>query len=297
MIEYYLIYIVALIFMQINSILFMKKFQLSAGTSLSSNTLYMLINGIVSAVVPLIIVLFQGKTPELTSYSFIMAFMIVVLAAIDTFLRLKAYEKGQIATVNIVSTLGSIILSCFWGVFVLKESISVLDIIAIIVMILAILIISHTGGEKINKKLIWIYVIISFANSFVSILSKQHQVESNFATVDTLSFSIWIGAIRTVIFSFIAIFIIMKKGRKAMTFSKASVGFASISSVVTGIGYIITLFTGVILPIVITSPLSIGFSIIMSALLPLILYRERLTKRQWIGVTLSLIGTLLFLIF
>lgn len=297
MINYYLLHMLALTLTQIYGLVFMKKFQLSAGTSLRSNTLFMIINGTVSAIVPVFLIMVQKSTLQFTCYSFLMATIIVILSAIDAILRLKAYEQGQIAIVNIVSTLGSIIFSCLWGVLVLHESVSVLNIVAIGIMLVAVLIVSRTDNEKINLKLLWIYAIISLSNSFVNIFSKQHQVEKTFATVDTMSFCVWVGIVRTAVFLVIALILLLKQGRQALRFSRSSAGYATIASVVAITSYIITLITSVVLPIVVTSPLGVGFGIVMSVLLPWIVYREHLSKRQWLGAALSLLGTLMFLMF
>ncbi len=294
--SYYLLYILSLTMTQANGLLFMKKYQTISGTSLRSSTLYMIINGLVSAVVPIAVLLIQGTPLGITPYSVFMATVIVLLAATDTILRLKAYEKGQIAIVNIVAILGSIVLSCLWGYFVLDESISPQGLVAIIIMLLAVFVVSRTGNTKVSKNLLWIYVVISIASSFVTILSKQHQVETAYATIDTLSFSVWIGLVRAVIFGIVAVGLIAKNGKKVLHFPKAAPGYASLSSIISGSAYILTLFTNMALPIVITSPLSVGFGIVMSAVLPWLFFKESLNKRQIFGVLLALIGTLLFLI-
>jgi len=291
----YLLHIIALTMTQANGLLFMKQYQTKSGTSLRSSTLYMIINGLVSAAIALVAMPFLGVALCTTPYSLIMATIIVLLAATDTVLRLKAYEQGQIAIVNIVSILGSIILSCLWGFFVLGETVSVQGIVAIAIMLTAVVVVSRTGNIKVSKKLLWIYVVISVCNSFVSILSKQHQVETAYETVDTLSFSVWIGLVRAIIFMGVAGFLLAKHGKTVFRLPKAAPGYATLSSVVSGASYILTLFTNMVLPIVVTSPLGVGFGILMSAILPWLFFKEQLNKRQLMGVLLSLIGTLLFL--
>lgn len=295
MTEFYLLHIFALTLGQVSSLHFMKRYQLAAGTSLRSNIIYMVINGIISAIIPLMVLIFGGNKLEYTPYSLLIAFLIVILAALDCILRFKAYEAGQIATVAIISTLGSIILSCLWGVLILNEKVSIRQIIGILIMLISVLTVSQTHEGKLRRRLIWIYAVISVAGAFVSILSKQHQVETTFETVDTLSFSVWIGLIRTIVFLIIAIFPITKQGAKIFKVSRKEAVNATFSSVFSGTSYILTLFTSTVLPIVITSPLGVGFGILMGAFIPWVFYRERLTTRQLIGVALSLVGTMLFL--
>ncbi|MBQ2748712.1 MAG: hypothetical protein IJF34_02905 [Clostridia bacterium] len=297
MLEFYALYIFSMLLSSLNSVYLYKKFQLTAGTSLQANTMYLIINGVVSAIVPGILMIVRGQPLECTPYSLIVALIIMVCAAANTAAQLKAYSLGKIATVNILATVGSIILSCAWGVLVLRETLTFFDVIAIGLMLLSTLLIRGTDqGGKQGKGILWLYGLVILFSSIISILNKQHQVEATFETVDTLSFSVWIGIIRTVIFTGVALIILAKSGKSAFAFSRASVGYATASSVISGSCYIITLFTGTVLPIVVTSPLGTGLGIIMSSILPWVFYKERLSRRQIIGILFSLSGAILFLV-
>ena len=56
MLGYYAMFIAATLVTQVNSVYIYKKYQLTAGTSLPASVLYMIINGIVSAIVPAIVI-------------------------------------------------------------------------------------------------------------------------------------------------------------------------------------------------------------------------------------------------
>ncbi|MBR4868532.1 MAG: EamA family transporter [Clostridia bacterium] len=296
MAPYYAIYILSLTLTQVNGLLFIKKYQLTAGTSLRSNTLFMVINGIVAVVVSAVTLAVQQVSFKATTYSVCMATLIVSISAVDTILRLKAYEKGQVAIVNIFAIVGSIILSCLWGVLVLHETLSPLRIIAIAIMLVSVFVVSYAGQTKADKRLLGIYLAVSLATAFVSIFSKQHQVETAYQTVDTLSFSIWIGIVRTLLFAIVGLFLFIKPNQIEQPIPKSASIYAIGSSTISGIGYVLSLVANSMLPIVITSPLSVGFGLVMSAVLPWIFYKERLTKRQWFGTGLALMGTLLFVL-
>lgn len=296
MFEYYLIFIAATTLGQVNNLLLFKKFQLSAGTSMPANILYMLVNGVISAGIPAAVLFASGMPLQFTWYSVLIALVIVCISAINVITTFKCYALGQIATAGILSTLGNIILPCLWGIFVLGEMPSVQAGISIGIMLSAVLLLGNNTGEKPDKKLLWLYGIIVVTVAGVTILSKQHQVETGFETVDTLSFSIWIALIRVVLFGIMMPFVVKKQSKAAFRFSKAAIWFAVISSVFAGSTYVATLFTNTVLPIVVTSPLSTGLNIILSALLPWLVYREQLSKKQLVGVGLSFAGALLFLL-
>lgn len=296
MFEYYSLYIVAMLLTSVNTVYLYKKFQLTAGTTLWANTVFLIINGIISAILPAILLIVRGEHMQWSPYSLLVAFAIVTCAALDTIARMKAYSKGKIATVNILGTVGSIILSCAWGILVLREPLSILGAIAIGIMLLSTVLIRSKKKDRTVKGLLWLYVTVIIVSSAISILNKQHQVETHFTAIDTLSFSIWIGIIRTALFSIVAAAHFVRFGAAPVHLPKASVVYAIVSSILSGGCYILTLITGEVLPIVVTSPLGTGLSIVMCTLLPWLIYREKLNKKQIGGVCLSLIGAVLFLV-
>lgn len=296
MLGYYAMFIAATLVTQVNSVYIYKKYQLTAGTSLPASVLYMIINGIVSAIVPAIVIAATGAKLEFTPYSLIFAAATVICAAVSTILQFKAYEEGQIATVNIMVTIGGIVIPSLWGVLFLKEELSVQGMIGILLMLCAVVLIMGKSGEKLNKKLVWMYLTMVLCACLVTMLGKQHQVETRYATVDTLSYSVWIGVVRTVLFAMLIPYLLKRDGKKVLKFEKAPVAYATVSSVLSGGAYIVTLFTAAVLPVVITSPLGTGIGILMSSFLPWITYHEKLEKKQLWGVALSFVGVLVYLI-
>ena len=301
---YYALFVVATMINQINSVCLYKKYQTTTGTGLVANVIYMIINGIVSSILPTAVILFLKRGLEATPYSLIFATATVICAAVSLICMLKVYERGQIAIVNILVTIGGIVLPCLWGVLVWKEELSMQALLAIVIMIGAVFFMFDKNGEKLDKKSSWMYVIIILCTSLLTLLSKQHQIEKVYETVDTISYSIWVGVIRTVLFVGIGILYVIKNGQSEGELihkgfpsqPKGTVLYATLSSIASGGCYILTLFTATVLPVVITSPLGTGIGMVMSSLLPWLIYEEQLTGKQWAGIVLSFIGVFLFLL-
>lgn len=294
MLPYYILFFSQFLISQLNSIFIFKKFQLQAGTSLIVNGLYLFINGIVSALVAAIMILVTGGKLEITPYSVVMAVIVVTTSAISTVACLKSYERGQIASVNILTTIGGIIISCIWGVLVWNETITTPGFIAIIIMIAASVLMVYDNNLKIDKKLLWLYLVTVVFTVAVTLLCKQHQMETRFETVDSLSFSVWIGVVRTVmLLPFLPV--ILQKIKVDNISWKVS-GICVGSSAVTGVALVMQLFYAAVLPVSVTSPLSTGLGIILSALLPWLFFREKINRKQFYSVVLSLIGSLLYVL-
>lgn len=271
-----------------------KKYQVTTGTGLIASSIYMIINGVVSAVIPIAIMIVSKEPFQTTPYSLVMALATVLCAAAATIGMMKAYVRGQVAVVTVFTTVGSVILNCAWGLVFLRERISLGQTAAIIIMMAAVLVMILQKGMKLDKNLLWLLIMITVLTSLTAILGKQHQVEQNLATVNTYSYSIWIGIIRAIVFSLALPYIIRREGLQALQLSKRSFSTAIWASVMSGSSYILTLFTAIVLPITITSPLGTALSIVMTTVMAWIFYKEKMNRKQILGILLCIIGIFLF---
>ena len=294
---YYSLFIFSSVISVFNTAFLMKKYQLLAGTDLYANVVYMIINGVVSAIVPAIVLFVEGDPFQVTPYSLFIALITVLVAASNIIAMLKAFELGQVAIVNVFSVVGGIVISCLYGLIFLGETLTFGQTLAVIVILIAILMLTiephHKKSSKSDKRYLLLLALIFIASGLTSVFTKMHQVEQNFATVNTLSFSIWIGIIRVIVFAFFIPYLIQKR-RKPQGSGKAMVGYAAASSIISGSCYIITLIISVVLPITITSPISTGISVGLSAVLVWFTYHEKLKKREIAGIILCIIGILMF---
>lgn len=309
MFAYYLLLIISSALGAVNNVWFMKKYQLAAGTGLFANVLLMIVNGILSALVAIPVLLVSREAFQATPYSLSVALATVLCAAVSTLALLKAYETGQIAIANVFSVMGSILLSCAWGVLFLKETLSLRQTASIALIVAAILLFTLKPEKKTGRppaadngeppaksrahRLLMLYFLIFFSAGFVNILSKVHQVEKTYATVNTLSFSIWIGLIRALLFSLFLPFL-KRKRMPTEKMPKAAYGYASAVSIVGGGCYIVTLAIAAVLPLTITAPLSMGINMGLTSFLPWLLYREKLDRQEIAGILLSIMGILLY---
>ncbi len=296
MLPYLLLFVLQAAVTHFNSIFLYKKYQLKAGTSLSASTVFLIINGSVSALVSLIFLLSLRVPFAFTPYSFLMATVIVLSAASALVVTFKAYQNGSITTFSIISTVGGILINCLWGILFLKEQLSVFGYIGIALMILSALLMVERDGQRSGKRF-WIFCALALVcNALTSLLSKQHQVETNYATVDTLSFSIWIGVVRTVIFACVIPFVLRKRGKKSFQEPLKASHLAVCASAISGSAYVLSLIAAIYVPIALSSPLGTGIGILLGALLPLLFFKETLSKRQIFGVLCSFAGVLVYFI-
>ena len=296
MLPYLLLFILQGCVSQFNSIFFYKKYQIKASSSLSAGAVYLFINGVISAAVSFLFLLVARTPFVFTPYSLLMATLIVLSSAVSLVSTFKAYQFGSIATFGVINTVGGILLNCLLGILFLKEELSVWGYVGIVLMIVAAILMIKKDGQKSSKHF-WIFCLLSLAfNTATSLLSKQHQIEKVFQTADTVSFSIWIGLIRAVLLAVVLPIMIAKCGKKDFTAPFKAFPLATVSSVISGSVYVVSLVVAIHVPISLTSPLGTGLSLLLSASLPFLLFKERLSKRKTLGIAVSFLGVLIYLI-
>lgn len=289
MINYFLI-IVADIFLAFNFIA-QKKYQSTEGNSMPAGLFYNLSTGLISAI---IFVFLSGFDIKPTAYSFIAAFAQTILVSLYTLISFKILKDGNIALYTLFLLTGGMVLPYIFGVLFLDELLTIPRTIGLILIIIAIAL-SNTGIKKPSKKQIFLCILIFIINGFVSIISKLHQTEVLYETIDSESFVFWTSIIK--FFACIPLFLVSAKKAAQPYKPNLKKAFLPIifSSLFSGVSYLLQLIGAVELPATVLYPLVSGGSIILTSLIGFIVLRETLTREQIIGILVCFIGTCLFL--
>lgn len=291
---YYLMIIAASILVAVSNAVLTKKYQISAGTNHYATVMLALISGFMTVVFAAIVLLFSPITLEVSPYSILIACGSTMCSVIGLFCKLKAYEAGQIAISNVFASTGGVLISCLWGLLFLGETLSFRQAAVIITIIAAILLITVKPGEKVNKHILWIYLLIFISCGMEAVFSKVHQVEERYTRVNEISFLFWVGAIRVIIF--VPIYLNLKLKQYRTTHLPVAAFASAVGVTLFGsMNLVVTLVVAKVLPITITSPITTGINVGLTALLPWIIYKEKLTKREIIGVILSMGGLMLYM--
>jgi len=131
-------------------------------------------------------------------------------------------------------------------------------------------------------------------NGFVSILSKYHQIADTFPRIDSMSFIVYTGIAKFILSGFILCF---QKGARQKPYFSSHKSLLLIIGVALagGISYLLQLTGAKELPASVLYPIVTGGSIVFSAILGKIFFKEILTKYQLFGILLCFMGTCLFL--
>ena len=269
-----------------------KIYQKFYGTAPKAAFFFNSLLGLITAVIFFCI---NGFKLEFTVYSFVMAGLMGLFIMSYNVIGFRLLKSGTVAAYTLFLMTGGMVLPYIWGLLFLNESFSVLRTVGLIV-ILAGVVLSNFGGERVNMKQIAMCVAVFVFNGCVSIVSIMHQSQTTFNSVNAAEFIILGGIFRFLLAG--TLFLVFKKKDSSESgdnsLKKAIIIIAS-SAATGGAAYMLQLLGAKTLPATVLYPFITGGSIVFSALAGVTLFKEKLSAKLIISVILCFAGTLMFL--
>ena len=267
-----------------------KKYQAIEGTGLISGLKFNAFAGLFTAI---IFFAFSGFKVEFSLFSLILALSMTLFCMIYSIIGFKILKLGGMALYSMFLMCGGMLLPYLFGVLFLNESLTLLRIIGVIMILVAVTLFNK-GKYDVKISLYLLCIAIFVLNGLVSIISKCHQINTEFTSVSTTVFVMYTG-VGKFLFSMIAM-LFCKRDYKTESFSLKNTAFIIIGSAfIGGASYMFQLIGAKELPATVLYPLVTGGSIIFSALSGKIFFKEKLSCAQLISIAVCFVGTLLFL--
>lgn len=215
----------------------------------------------------------------------------VILCA---FLYFKTASLAE-GSVTITTLIGSaaFIPATIFGIFYANESVSVFQIIGMIVMLIAVAICVNTNGSSEKPTLKWIIYVIAFfiAGSALGAFFKVFGKSNAFSEVNgmMLSASVFSAAL------FFITGLVINKGNKlpTPTIEKQSLIYILLSGFAGCLYVRMNLSLSAVISSAIFFPVSNGSMVMISTLAGFILFKEKLTKLQVFGIILGVVAIVL----
>ena len=270
-----------------------KKYQNISGSRMKAGLFYNGLTGLFSAVMFLFINQFDVK---ITGYSILMAALFATVIMLYIILGFKIMEKGNMSLYTLFLMAGGMTVPYVWGVIFLNEELTLLRTLGLLVIIAAVTV-ANASGEKTDKKQLLLCVAVFFLNGTASVISKTHQISPAQEVVTSPDFAFLVMTFKAVACSLLILF----NRKKFFVETKEGISFQKIlpvivlASLADGISYMCQLMGAAALPATVLFPLVTGGTVILSAFAGFLAFREKPSQKQWIGVALCFVGTLLFL--
>ncbi|MBR5312817.1 MAG: EamA family transporter [Clostridia bacterium] len=304
--QYYLLILLAVILLALQFST-NKLYQLRCGNTAAASLTFSTLSGLTTSVIFFVLTFAMGETFTITPYSLLMAAIIAGLCCTYTFIGFKIMSFGSMSVFMMFLMLGGMLLPYLFGVFCLDEGISagrILGVILLVVsMVFPVLSKERSGGV--------IFVLLCAAvftlNGCVSITSKLHQINTEFAACGTTTFVFLTNFMSCLISGAGLLIMHLSGGKKDGENKTAAVGKVIRKNAKTivlivignaafgGVSYMLQLIGAANVPASVLYPLVTGGSVVLSAAAGLLFFKEKPDKVSAIGLLLSFAATFLFL--
>ena len=227
--------------------------------------------------------LFKGKGYSL--FTIITSLLFSISIWLNQYFFLKALKIGGMGFTTFLQGT-SLIIPIIYGVFIWKESISLLQISMLLLLIIGMAFALNIKSEKLNKKWIIYSLAAMFFMGVIGIIQSTHQISSH--ANELVSF-LRISFLFTIIINFFGWQIKEKKVSSSFKIKNNSLVYSVLSGVFIGFVHIINLYLAGTMRKIIFFPIINGGLIFVTLICDLIFFKEKLDKKQWIGI---IIGTI-----
>ena len=272
---------------------FQKKYQKTAGTSIKAGLLYNALTGIFSAIMFLVINKFEIK---LTGFSVLMAAIFATVVMMYIFIGFRIMEKGNMSLYTLFLMSGGMTVPYIFGVLFLNEELTIFRTLGLVAIIAAI-VISNSGAEKPDKKQLILCLAVFILNGISSVTSKVHQISPASEIVTSPDFAFIVMMFKAIICS--GVLLVCRKslfgGETVKLPIKSVIWVMLFASLSDGLTYMLQLIGATTLPATVLYPFVTGGSVILTSFAGVLVFKEKLSARQIVGIAICFVGTLLFL--
>ena len=279
---------------------FNKVYQRRAGTSFSAGFTFSAICGAFTA---LLFWIYNGFKFSITPFSVLIAVVRSLLCTAYLLIGFRIMKRQGVSLYTLFLMTGGMAVPYIFGILFLNEAFSVMRLIGLLVIIAGV-VLSGFGKEKIDKLSMVLCVAVFFLNGGVSVASKIHSVNV-VAAISPQEFVVLSGVVSCIVNIVLRLVIkdndavahdtapVISKSNFLITFMLIPV----LTAIVGGASSVLQLTGAQTIDASMLYPIITGGSIVLSTLTGWIIFREKLSRNIWIGIASAFVGTLFFIEF
>ncbi len=251
----------------------------------------MLMNAIVALFATLFFVITDSDGFHAPTEMLPLAILNAFLFGAGFYCTFAAYKCGPYGLTRLIGNF-ALLFTIFYGIFFLNEQPKIVTYIGIVLIFAAMVLINYKkkGEDEKGVSLKWfVLVMISLvANGLIGVFTKAQQLRFG-GTCDSEFQIISIGGS----FILLAIIGLILDRDKLPYFIKHGAVYGIGAGICNGAKNFLTLVIYTLLPLSIIAPMKTGLGMIATFVLALLIYKERYTKKQIIGVILGVAAVIL----
>ena len=280
-----------------------KAFTDRFGGSAASRHLYNATGSLVSAIVLLI----WGGFGSISTFTLLLGIAFGIITAVQQITHLKALETGSLAYTTVIISL-SMLIPALSGALIWNETIGLLQVLGIVLMVACLILSVDTGKDAKKRKttLLWLFFCVAsfLCVGAIGVMQKWHQStefkgELNAFLVVAFLISFLYSALM-----YLVLRIQKKTTEKADESGKKSeegtsvrrtvaLGMMVLAGICVAANNKLNLYLSGVIDSAIFFPLVNGGGLIITTVSAFLLFREKLSRRQWIGLGTGIVAVLL----
>lgn len=280
---------------------FTKLYEGEAGQTATASLVMLVGTSLVGA---LIFFCAGGFSVSFSPISTLWAAIFAVIMIPYYMIGIKVLSLGSLAVYSMFMMLGGMLVPFFYGIIFLEEKISLAQIAGTVLLTVFIVLQAlwqKPSDEKAkggNKYLFFILcIIIFFINGMTGVIAKAHSISAG--AVDEMSFTATYCAMTSVLSLVILLITLVRNRRGKLAVIKSALNAKPIlimtllGAAAYG-GNFLQLLAADKVPASVQFPLVSGGVIVLSALVSLLFFKEKISKKEWISVAGAFVSTFLF---
>lgn len=256
--------------------------------------LYNAITGLVSA----IIIFFWGGIDKVSLFTLLLGIVFGLITTLQTITLLKAMEIGPMSYTTLINSFSTLIPTLSGALF-FNEKIELVHIFGIILMIISFVLSVDKSKNNDSASIKWlIYSIIAFiCTGGIGVMQKIHQ-SSEFK--GELNAFLVLAFVVSFVFAIILTLLFSKKENNPILQKNKSgkVNYIILLVIViagacVAVNNKLNLYLSGVMDSAVFFPIVSGGGLVLTTISALIVFKEKLTKKQWAGIIIGILSVIL----
>ena len=244
----------------------------------------------------------MAENLQASLFTVLLALLFGIITALQSIFNLQALAYGPLSYTTVIVSL-SMLIPTLSGAIFWNETVVPIQIVGVVLMVGCFILSVNTSGEQKKATFKWlVHCAITFVcTGAIGLMQKIHQSSAH---RDELDAFLIIAFVFSCIYAATgwALLSIKKKSEPAAETVAATdrkpilgllpLGLMVISGVCIAINNKLNLFLSGVMDSAIFFPVVNGVGLILTSLAAFLIFREKLTKRQWIGLALGIVAVL-----
>lgn len=289
----YYAFLIASAFLTAGQFIFLKLYQKAQGESVFGAAMLSVFIGITQMLFTFTV---NGFKMSFSVFSLICALIMAALVITSNVLGVKVMKMGKLSVYTLFLMSGGMVIPFLYGVLFLNEQPKTIHFVSLILIIISLFIPAFEKTvEKKSSKVFYILCCVLFCvNGAVSSVIKTHQINKN--AVNTFEFLFLIAMFQTVISLVIALSSQTSESPVAVIKKKKPLLYGIGFGLVNGLASLLQFASASHINASVQYPILTGGSIVFSALLGFLVFKEKINKYTGISIFVAFAATCLFIL-